>query len=207
MKTTKKYDPDKTPDLDEWRGTGEAERIEMVRRYHRKAGIELPNEQIHAAIHVIVENQIAEGDRIPVRETLVRLMSEGLDRHDALHAIDNSDRSDLWISQEYVAGRSQCCVFCRAVVADGPGVAQVIRTGTMTPVFHVGTGACSYGCGITACIDWDVYADFFFAPLPVSVLVGAGGVAAGLLSVLASVLSAGLSLAAPLAAFLSPSLR
>lgn len=87
MKTTKKYDPDKTPDLDEWRGTGEAERIEMVRRSHRKAGIELPNEQIHAAMHVIVENQIAEGDRIPVRETLVRLMSEGLDRHDAVHAI------------------------------------------------------------------------------------------------------------------------
>lgn len=83
----KKYDPDRTPDLNEWRDLDEAERIEMVRRYHRKAGIDLPNEQIHAAIHVIVENQIAEGDRIPVRETLVRLMSEGLDRHDALHAI------------------------------------------------------------------------------------------------------------------------
>lgn len=83
----KRYDPDKGPDLNEWRDLDESERIEVVRRYHRKAGIELPNEQIHAAMHVIVENQIAEGDRIPVRETLVRLMSEGLDRHDALHAI------------------------------------------------------------------------------------------------------------------------
>lgn len=83
----KRYDPDKGPDLNEWRDLDESERIEVVRRYHRKAGIGLPNEQIHAAMHVIVENQIAEGDRIPVRETLVRLMSEGLDRHDALHAI------------------------------------------------------------------------------------------------------------------------
>jgi hypothetical protein len=83
----KKYDPYKTLDPGGWRDLDESERIEMVRRYHRKAGIELPNEQVHAAMHVIVENQIAEGDRIPVRETLVRLMSEGLDRHDALHAI------------------------------------------------------------------------------------------------------------------------
>jgi len=65
----------------------EGQRIEMVRRYHRKAGIDLPNEQIHAAVHVIVENQVAEGDRIPVRQTLVRLMSEGLNRHDAVHAV------------------------------------------------------------------------------------------------------------------------
>ncbi len=38
-------------------------------------------------MHVVVENQIAMGDEIPVRDTLVRLMSEGLDRHDAVHAI------------------------------------------------------------------------------------------------------------------------
>jgi hypothetical protein len=36
---------------------------------------------------MVVENQIAEGDALPVRRTLERLMSEGLDRHDAVHAI------------------------------------------------------------------------------------------------------------------------
>lgn len=83
----KEYDPCNDPDPRAWKDMDEGQRIEMVRRYHRKAGIDLPNEQIHAAVHVIVENQIAEGDSIPVRQTLVRLMSEGLNRHDAVHAI------------------------------------------------------------------------------------------------------------------------
>jgi hypothetical protein len=38
-------------------------------------------------VHVIVENQIALGAETPVKATLDRLMSEGLDRHDAIHAI------------------------------------------------------------------------------------------------------------------------
>jgi hypothetical protein len=36
---------------------------------------------------VMVENQFALGDELPVRRTVQRLMSEGLDRHDALHAV------------------------------------------------------------------------------------------------------------------------
>src|SRR5437016_9813537 len=35
---------------------------------------------------VVVENQVALGDEIPVRRTLERLRAEGLDRHDAVHA-------------------------------------------------------------------------------------------------------------------------
>jgi len=34
-----------------------------------------------------VENQIALGDEIPVKAKLLSLMREGLDRHEALHAI------------------------------------------------------------------------------------------------------------------------
>jgi hypothetical protein len=37
--------------------------------------------------HVVVENQIALGEPPAVREALARLMGEGLDRHDALHAV------------------------------------------------------------------------------------------------------------------------
>jgi hypothetical protein len=65
----------------------EQERIQLVEQYHRRAGIRLPNVTAHAVIHAIIENQIALGDELPVRRTLQRLMSEGLDRHDALHAI------------------------------------------------------------------------------------------------------------------------
>lgn len=48
--------------------------------------MEVPN-LLHATIHVVIENQAAFGDELPVRRTIERLMSEGLDRHDAVHAV------------------------------------------------------------------------------------------------------------------------
>jgi hypothetical protein len=66
---------------------GEQERIDLVAAYHRRAGIDLRKEKLHAIIHTAVENQIAEGDRLPVGRVVRRLMSEGHDRHDAIHAI------------------------------------------------------------------------------------------------------------------------
>jgi hypothetical protein len=81
------YDPANSPDPDEWLALDEAERIDRVRKYHRHAGDPLPNPHLHATFHVIVETQIALGDELPVRATLKRLMAEGLDRHDAIHAI------------------------------------------------------------------------------------------------------------------------
>jgi hypothetical protein len=47
---------------------------------------ELPNLQLHAAMHAVVENQIAE-EMQTVRDTVARLQAEGLSRHDALHAV------------------------------------------------------------------------------------------------------------------------
>jgi len=41
----------------------------------------------HAATHGIVENQAAMGHATVVPTTLDRLMRDGLDRHDAVHAI------------------------------------------------------------------------------------------------------------------------
>ena len=66
---------------------GEDECLELVREYHRRAGDELQDERLHAVIHVIVENQAAMDDEVPTRATLERLMREGLDRHDAVHAV------------------------------------------------------------------------------------------------------------------------
>lgn len=81
------YDPDKHLDVDEWQSTDEGEKEILVEDYHETAGVELPNAHLHAAVHVIVENQIAMGDELSVRRTLDRLMAEGLGRHDAVHAI------------------------------------------------------------------------------------------------------------------------
>ena len=80
------YDPLEAPDPEEWRESDEGERILTVEDYHRRARTKLPNRTVHATIHVVVENQLAE----PVPEVVAvlgRLMEEGLDRHDAIHAI------------------------------------------------------------------------------------------------------------------------
>jgi hypothetical protein len=83
----KNYNPDRTIDPLEWTTLDEGERIYLVDRYHRKKRIKMPNSRIHAAIHVIVENQVALGAEIPAQKTLERMMREGLSRHDAVHAI------------------------------------------------------------------------------------------------------------------------
>jgi hypothetical protein len=83
------YDPQIKPDPQEWLALHELDRIQLVEDYHRRARIRLPNENLHAIFHVVVENQIAEVTDLPVEDTLKRLMFEGLDRHEAIHAVGN----------------------------------------------------------------------------------------------------------------------
>jgi len=86
MLVSLQYDPDRPVDPEEWLALDEEERIEAVRQYHRRSKIRLPNEKLHAITHAAVESQIASGE-YPVRAALRRLMKEGLDRHEAIHAI------------------------------------------------------------------------------------------------------------------------
>ena len=83
----KVYDPDQAIDPLEWNRLDDDERQYLVERYHRKKRIKMPNLHVHAAIHVVVENQVARGTEIPTQKTRARLMQEGLSRHDAIHAI------------------------------------------------------------------------------------------------------------------------
>jgi len=87
MRKPSKYSPDRTLESKWWSAFPEDEQIELVRDYHRRSGVKIPNANLHAATHVIVENQILLGDETPVAATLQRLLSEGLSRHDAIHAI------------------------------------------------------------------------------------------------------------------------
>ena len=89
------YDPDTPPVPADWLQTDEGERIELVSAYHRDRKVKLPNSQLHAVIHVVVENQLALGDEVVLR-TLARLQAEGLGRHDALHAIGSVLAEDLY---------------------------------------------------------------------------------------------------------------
>jgi hypothetical protein len=83
------YDAVEQPDPEIWLELDEIERVDLVINYHRRVGVQLENLELHAMAHVVVENQVALGGITPVPETLVRLMAEGLDRHEAVHAIGN----------------------------------------------------------------------------------------------------------------------
>jgi hypothetical protein len=103
----KQYDPLLPPDPEQWQAIDEEARTRLVEDYHRRARIRLPNLKAHALFHTIVENQIALGGETPVRRTVQRLMSEGLDRHDAIHAVGSvlaGHMNDLLRSPESNAG-------------------------------------------------------------------------------------------------------
>jgi len=82
----KKYDPMTTPPPAEWLELDEANQIALVAAYHKRVKTKIPRPEVHAMVHVVVENQLAEGI-VPAQEALGRLMGDGLDRHDAIHAI------------------------------------------------------------------------------------------------------------------------
>jgi HD superfamily phosphodiesterase len=91
------YDPQEHIISEDWLALDESERLQFVKRYHRRQRIQLPNETIHATIHVIVENQVALGDAFPAKAVLLRLMKEGLDRHEAIHAIGSVLSEELFV--------------------------------------------------------------------------------------------------------------
>ena len=80
------YNPDVAPAAHEWLALPELERIRLALSYHLSARLKAPNMKAHATMHAAVENQIATGYG-PSKRAVVRLQSEGLSRHEAIHAI------------------------------------------------------------------------------------------------------------------------
>jgi hypothetical protein len=84
----KRYDASTAPDPEVWLQLGEQARIDLAIAYHRRYHLPMGQDpKLHGVVHVVVENQVALGDVTVVPATLARLMREGLDRHDAVHAI------------------------------------------------------------------------------------------------------------------------
>ena len=90
-----RYDPREAPDPSRWLATDEAERLEAVLRYHSRGGAGPGSARLHAAFHVTVETQIAEGLGGAVR-ALGRLIEQGLDRHDAIHCIGTVTAEEVY---------------------------------------------------------------------------------------------------------------
>ena len=82
-----KYDPERAPDPARWLAEDEQQRISIIERYHRRQRIQVERPTAHALFHLIVENQVAMGDELPVAEAVQRLVGEGLSRHEAIHAV------------------------------------------------------------------------------------------------------------------------
>lgn len=81
------YDSLQTPAPDKWLTLDEGERLYLIEECHEREGVELPNPRLHASIHAVVENQLASGDPPEARRAMDRLLRDGLDRHEAVHAI------------------------------------------------------------------------------------------------------------------------
>ncbi len=82
------YDAATPPEALAWLEMGEEARIQLVVDYHTSIGDVGDNARTHCLLHVIIENQIAMGGAMePVRERMRQLMAQGLDRHNALHAL------------------------------------------------------------------------------------------------------------------------
>ena len=80
------YDPEVGPPPADWLAMNEDDRTSLVEAYHRSRQIRLPQPRLHAALHVVVENQVALGESVVV-EALARLQAHGATRHEGLHAL------------------------------------------------------------------------------------------------------------------------
>jgi hypothetical protein len=81
-----RYDPENPLPAADWLALDEHVRSTSVERYHRIRRIRVPGMSMHVTLHVIVENQLAEG-HVDVAQALDRLQRDGMSRHDAIHAI------------------------------------------------------------------------------------------------------------------------
>ena len=83
------YDGDRAPDPGEWLDADETERIAAVEAHHRvvREHARMPRPRLHAAVHAVVETQLASGAPPETRRALERLLAGGLPRHEAVHAI------------------------------------------------------------------------------------------------------------------------
>jgi uncharacterized protein len=82
-----RYSPYIAPEPAAWLETDEDERLIGIQDFHARAREDSPSPRLHAVMHLIVENQLAMSDHDAVRDALTRLCNEGLDRHEALHAL------------------------------------------------------------------------------------------------------------------------
>ncbi|MGQ0508427.1 MAG: DUF1841 family protein [Myxococcaceae bacterium] len=84
------YDPQRSPDAKAWLAQDEAARVKLCEAAHESPPEWHPpikSPRLHAAVHAVVENQVALGQPPQTRAALERLMAQGLSRHEAVHEV------------------------------------------------------------------------------------------------------------------------
>ncbi len=84
------YDADRAPDPAAWSAAPQRDRVAAVEVHHHALSGPHPavrQARVHAAIHVVVEDQLASGAPPEARRAMDRLVGGGLTRHEAIHAI------------------------------------------------------------------------------------------------------------------------
>src|SRR5687768_4331074 len=85
----KLYDALVAPEPEEWLALDEQERLQLIRDFHGRIRAPVPRaaRETRAFTHAIIENLLAGEDGPAMHRVLERLIREGLDRHEAIHAI------------------------------------------------------------------------------------------------------------------------
>jgi len=89
------YDPSTDQEPVRWLAADELDRITAIQHYHKRTKDRAENPRLHAIMHHVVENQLAEGVEV-TQTTLDRLCREGLSRHEAIHAIGSVVAEDIF---------------------------------------------------------------------------------------------------------------
>ena len=92
-----KYNPDQPVNSKNWLALDESILIELVHDFHSELDLEMADEalSLHSTIHVLVENQLAMGVEL-IPETIAKLTRQGLNRHEAIHAIGALISEDIF---------------------------------------------------------------------------------------------------------------
>lgn len=97
-----RYDPMTGPAPKAWLDLDEGEQAEIVLRYHKRREARAGNLPLHAIIHATVETQLAQG-HAEASAALDRLLEQGLDRHEAIHAIGSVVADHIQVAMQGTA--------------------------------------------------------------------------------------------------------
>lgn len=117
------YDPERAPEKAAWAEAKESERVAAVEAHHLGVTPATKRSRLHAAIHVVVEDQVAQGEPPEVAQALERLIRGGRTRHEALHAIGQLVSTAM--ERTLATGRYDGKAYREALKSLTPGSADV----------------------------------------------------------------------------------